>query len=250
VARRFLPNKLAHAGRLLVCLPVGLVLGLTVFVALIQVGLFANPFAPRGIGELAQARSDRPGLRVLFVGNSFTFQNATPQLVHRLAAGDPGAPPLFAVQYAAPGWTLRDAAANRGLRSLIGQLHWNDVVLQEQSELLSLPLAQRVRQSYPYARRLNRRIAADHARTVLFQTWGYRDGDRQNRPEDSYVEMQTRLAQGYADLAWRLHATVAPVGVMWFTRSCASAGSTCGPATAGILIEPGPTLRPARCTPS
>ena len=96
--------------RLLAWAAVGVVLGVSVYVGLVQSGLAPSPFDPLVRGDIALARSARPGLRVLFVGNSFTYRNGLAGMVHDLAAGDDGGPQLFAVEYAAPGWSLEDAA--------------------------------------------------------------------------------------------------------------------------------------------
>ena len=76
-------------------------------------------------------------MRVLFVGNSFTASNSMPELVGRLAAGDEGAKPIFAVRYAAPGWSLRAASEDGALTSLSRDVDWDVVVLQEKSWVLA-----------------------------------------------------------------------------------------------------------------
>jgi len=88
-------------------------------------------------------------------------------------------------------------------------------VLQEQSQLPSFPPAERRRETDVFARDLHARIAAGGARTVLFLTWGYRDGDQANVPGDTFAAMQARLNRGYAQLAAALPASLAPVGPAW-----------------------------------
>jgi hypothetical protein len=201
--------------RLAACAAGGVALGLLVFALLIELGLVRNPLGPFESGDLALARSGRPGLRVLFVGNSFTYENSLPELVHELAGGDPDARPIFAVELVKGGWTLRAASHDGTLPGLLAGVRWNAVVLQEQSEELSFPAWQRRREVYPFAQALAARIAAAGARTMLFMTWGYRLGDRRNRAADSFEAMQARLEQGYDDLGRRLSAPVAPVGAAW-----------------------------------
>jgi hypothetical protein len=188
--------------RLFACALAGIVVGLTLYIGLVHVGLARSLLAPTLRGDIALARGDRPGLRVLFVGNSFTFKNSLPALVRDLAAGDPGGPPIFSVEYAAPGWSLHQAD--------------NDiVVLQEKSWLLSYPEDQWRRETYPFARNLHEKIAAAGARTLLFMTWGYTLGDRWHEPHDTYAAMQTRLADGYTKLGAELGVEVAPAGLAW-----------------------------------
>ena len=193
----------------------GIVLGLTLYVGLVHIGLARSLLAPTLRGDIALARSDRPGMRVLFVGNSFTFKNSLPALVHELAAGDAGAKPIFAVEYAAPGWSLHQANKDDGLGRLLHEVRWDVVVLQEKSWVLSLPEERWRRETYPAARDLREKISARGSRTVLFMTWGYVRGDRWREPHDTYAAMQERLADGYSKLGAELRAEVAPAGLAW-----------------------------------
>jgi hypothetical protein len=135
--------------------------------------------------------------------------------VHELAAGDPGATPIFSVEYAAGGWSLHQANKDDGLDKLLREVRWDVVVLQEKSWLLSLPEEQWRRETYPAARALHDKITAVGARTVLFMTWGYVRGDRRDEPHDTYAAMQARLADGYSKLGSELGAQVAPAGLAW-----------------------------------
>ena len=208
--RRFRPLRLLG---LVACVPLGLVVAIALFAALVSVGAVRSPFAPTLGGDIELATSHRAGLRVLFVGNSLTFENSMPALVHGLAEADEGAEPLFAVQYVAGGWRLDKAARNTSLDRLL-TLPWDFVVLQENSRVASIPRAQS-HEFAPAARSLDARIRANGARTVLFMTWGYEHGDSLNYSDDSYAAMQRRLADGYREVGARLPAHVAPVGFAW-----------------------------------
>jgi uncharacterized protein DUF4886 len=197
------------------CVCAGVLLGLTGYVGLIHYGLVRNPLGPVASGDLALARGNHAGLRVLFVGNSFTFKNDLPALVHQLAAGDGGTRPIFAVQYTAGGWRLRRAARDDGLTKLLKEVRWDVVVLQEQSQIPSLSPDVLRRETYPFAHALQTKIAQARAHTLLFMTWGYRLGDRRNVSGDTYATMQSRLEEGYSDLGRELGAGVAPVGLAW-----------------------------------
>lgn len=163
----------------LVCACLGLVLGTVAYAALIGV-----PFGPKVKGDIELAQSDRPGQRVLFVGNSLTYWNDMPSMVRELAEGDPEGPTLLVVQYTAPGWDLRRASRDKGLRALLEGVAWDDVVLQERSDVHP-----------PFFETLQRRVAERRARTTIFGLWG----------EADYAE-----AAAYADT---LPAFVAPVGM-------------------------------------
>jgi hypothetical protein len=205
-------GRLARAG---VRIGAALVLALSVYLGLIQLGLVRSPLAPSAGGDIALARSEQAGLRVLFVGNSFTSTNSMPALVGQLAARDNGGPGVFAVQYAAPGWSLESASRDDGLAALLDDVRWNVVVLQEQSQIPSFSAYERDREMFPFARELVSDIRASVARPMLFMTWGYEDGDQENVPGDTFKAMQARLAEGYSDLAADLSVPVAPVGLAW-----------------------------------
>ncbi len=174
-SRRRERSRAARLARAFLFICAGLVAGVSLYVGLIQAGVIPFPFGPSVHGDLALARSDRAGMRVLFVGNSLTYYNSMPALVRQLAAGDEGAPPVFAVWYTAPGWNLRGAAGDGDLRALLEDVRWNTVVLQERSDLASSALDRRRQETEPYVRDLRTRIAAGGARTVLFMTWRYRE---------------------------------------------------------------------------
>ena len=206
---------MAFAGRVLIKLArllVAVGLGIVLWVASIQAGIVRNPLDPVIRGDIELARSDRPGLRVLFVGNSFTYHNSLPKLVRRLAEADPSGKPIFAVQYAASNWRLERAAEDDGLDRLLLEVDWDILVLQDHSLKLSFSPEYRREQTDPHARAI---IARAGTRALLFMTWGYRGGDDRDVPGDTYVAMQQRLAYNYRDLGEELGARVAPVGIAW-----------------------------------
>jgi hypothetical protein len=183
--------RVARLLRAFLVVGAGIIAGVSLYVGLVQADVVRNPFAPVLRGDLAGARSDRPGTRVLFVGNSWTYYHDMPQMVQRLAAADRGARPVFAVSYTRPGWTLESASRDRRLARLIRDVRWNTVVLQEHTGRAASSVERRSRQTDPYVRELQSRIRARGARTVLYMTWQYREG---------------------ADLASVLGLPVAPVG--------------------------------------
>ncbi len=130
--------------------------------------------------ELARVQSSAPGLRVLFIGNSFTYTNELPDMVQRLAATNRVAPRrILAVQYAPPNWTLNLAAHDPQLVRLLTGAHWSAVVLQEQSQRPALPYFLN-RETLPTVAWLDVLIRRVGAIPLGFETWGYRDRDVTN----------------------------------------------------------------------
>jgi hypothetical protein len=151
---------------------------------------------------LAQVRSRGAGkaddqtLRVLFIGNSYTYFNNLPEIVTQLSEGK-----IETEMVVRGGASLKlhweDGSALKAIR----QGRWDFVVLQEQSLLpINDPATM-----HAFARMFDAEIKKAGAKTVFFVTWA-----RQNRPET-----QQSLTDAYAKIAKELGATIAPIGAAW-----------------------------------
>jgi len=164
--------------------------------------------------QLRLAESSRPGVRVLFIGNSFTAANSLPNMVRRLAAPSSGSRPVFPVAYDPSGSQLHQAVVDPELLQLLRGVRWNVVVVQEQSQLPALPYWLHA-STLPAVRQLVAMIRSRGGEPVLFETWGYEQGDPMNITWDSYRAMQTRLHAGYFYLSHKEDVPVAAVGDAW-----------------------------------
>lgn len=162
-------------------------------------------------GDLRLVRSHRPGLRVLFVGNSFTAANSMISMLAGMAdRGYWPALPIYAVEYAPGGSTLARAAYDPRLRRLLAGVRWDDVVLQEQSQIPTFAGSEAYA-SFAAGQTLGRLIRRDGARAFMFETWGYLHGELGG----TYGNMQDDLRSGYRTLARAVRAVIAPVGDAW-----------------------------------
>lgn len=166
-----------------------------------------------GMGAAAPqslARAAPKALRVLFVGNSFTFFNSLSEVVAGIGRSLPGAPQVEPTMFAEGGMTLQWLWAAGRAPTLIDAGGWDFVVLQEQSALgagsevgggrLSPPgiFHQSVRTFVP-------RIRSVGATPLLLMTWA-----RRERPDD-----QALLTDAYDTIGRELGVTVAPAGLAW-----------------------------------
>jgi hypothetical protein len=165
--------------------------------------------------RLEEIRSSKKGLRVLFVGNSHTASNDMPEMVHQLAEAAGDELPLLFEGELPGGFRLKEHSESDNVANLLKEIRWDYVILQEQSQHPSFSRFQRARDMDPYVEALDDKIKAAGGRTVLFMTWGYKDGDQMNVAGDSYAAMQQRLREGYQDIATKLSIQVAPVGLAW-----------------------------------
>lgn len=157
--------------------------------------------------------------RILFLGNSYTGVNALPTLVEQLAEslGDT----VEVASNMPGGHTFEQHAANATSLSLIDAQPWTYVVLQEQSQRPSFPLAQVEVEVFPFAAQLVNAIRANDSCTtpVFYMTWGRQDGDQQNcanwPPVCTYAGMQALLRERYLQMATDNTAACAPAGAAW-----------------------------------
>lgn len=160
----------------------------------------ANWHYQRALGEAVPRKLP---LKVLFVGNSFTFTNDVPGLTVALARAADTKPELVVDSHVVGGATLErhwnDGAALAKIRST----DWDVVVLQEQSQR---PLKAYGRDAlfYPYARKFAEAIRGTGAIPLFYMTWA--------RPDMAPAPQQL-WTESYSDLTKELTAECAPVGV-------------------------------------
>ena len=165
---------------------------------------------------LVQAQLSR---RVLFLGNSYTATNNLPQMVASMASSTNDT--LVYDSYSPGGYTLRDHATDPTSLNKIVTGSWNYVVLQEQSQIPSFPSAQVDTMMFPYGRQLDELIDQTNpcTETVLYMTWGRKNGDAVNCPNwppvCTYNGMDSLIKLRYMMLADTMQGEVSPVGAVW-----------------------------------
>ena len=149
-----------------------------------------------------------PPLRVLFVGNSYTFGHKLPQVVAAMAAADKTARPIEVKMVASGGKNLIWHAKNKPTLDAIAAGKWDYVVLQDQSLTPTL-MPQNTRKG---ATALDAAIRKAGAKTMFFMTWR-----RRPTPEllKKFPDMHNRNSKTYMSVARELKADVAPVGYAW-----------------------------------
>lgn len=152
-------------------------------------------------------------LRVLFLGNSYTYSNNLPRMVEEFAAAAAAGGRRIETRMIAPGGaSLADHLANRSTLEAIRTGRWDYVVLQEQSQLGAVylvngePRVGNAEAFFTAARALDAEIRKAGAKTVLYHTWARRDAPDSDRAMLDYA---------YAHLARELKVLRAPVGPAW-----------------------------------
>ncbi len=170
------------------------VLFFMVFVALrAQVPIFTNAL-PDSTGSL-------PPLRVLFIGNSYTFYNDMPRQLQQIATSMGDKRTIITERVVYGGRALKEHWTDTLALAAIRRGGWDLVVLQEHS-LGALNASDTMRK---YIRLFSEEIRNAGAIPVLYMTWA-----RQHRPIS-----QDSIARVYTSIGRDVGALVAPVGLAW-----------------------------------
>jgi len=141
-----------------------------------------------------------PPLRVLFIGNSYTYVNDLPQMIADLAKAAKQRPLVFDKETPG-GYSLEQHWKDAKAVKKIAADTWDFVVLQEQS-LRPLNEPQLM---FDYAAKFDAAIKKTNAKTLLYQTWSRQDA----------LDKQSQLSKAYLALGATLKACVVPVGMAW-----------------------------------
>ena len=150
--------------------------------------------------------------KILFIGNSYTHKIAAPFNALVDASGK-----KFHIDWITHGgYQLSKHAGKEEVIEKIKNGGYDVVIMQDQSQTPTFPdyLAKHL----DSIRKLSDAASESGADIVLYMTWGRKNGDKENHdtfPDDTYQKMQERLKKGYENLADKIGAKIAPVGLAW-----------------------------------
>ena len=184
----------------------------TAVVATAVLGVFPMP----QLGLWGNPGCSLPGAtctRILFIGNSYTSVNDLPDTFADLGWAGGHRVQIEALDEG--GWTLAEHLTASETAPAIDSRHWDDVVLQEQSQLPALA-ADRTGMMYPAATKLVAMVRRQGAAPLLYLTFAHQGGWPEEGLPD-YASMQAAINTGYMGIADQLGVPVAPVGAAWET---------------------------------
>ena len=146
----------------------------------------------------------RPGSRILFLGNSYTFFNRMPAMVKAMADTKGLRPDVH--MHAAPAASLQSHWNDRRARSNMEGTAWDFVILQDQS---ATPVRAPER-TMEFGEKWCSLVRAAKGTPILMLTWGKRGASGTPDPQE-----QKALLETYLKLARREKAALAPVSIAW-----------------------------------
>lgn len=168
-----------------------------------------------------EATEQNDSVRVLWIGNSYTFYNNLPEMVKEIASTQ--GIKISNTEVLKGGERLKGHLENPRLIMLLKEGTWDYVIVQEQSSLPSYDTSTVMREVYPYAHAIDSLAHSNSpdVKVVFYMTWGHKHGNirpRENYPLcDSYEGMQERIKTSYIEMAHANDAECAPAGMAWST---------------------------------
>lgn len=164
-----------------------------------------------------EAKQD--SLKLLFVGNSYTYYNDLPKMVYEIAKTQKQK--LSVTSVTKGGERLKGHLKNEKLRQMLTSQKWDFVVLQEQSSSPAKQTETVIADIYPAAKSLDSliHVGSPDAKTIFYMTWGHKNGTThkiENYPLSyTYQGMQERIKTTYLEMTYQNNAVCAPVGMAW-----------------------------------
>lgn len=158
-------------------------------------------------------------IKVLFVGNSYTYVNDLPTILTQLAQSNNKT--ILATSYTSGGARFMTHWQNENLKQEIKNGNYDIMILQGQSQEVAFPPLQFQAEVYPYAQKLDSlfKVYNPDGRVIFFMTWGYKYGDANNcpfyPPFCTYESMSMELCQNYSSMANNFQSEVSPIGNAW-----------------------------------
>jgi tetratricopeptide (TPR) repeat protein len=150
-------------------------------------------------------------IRILFIGNSYTYFNSSPELLKALIQEKHPEKVVETKLISDGGMTLAHHWKDNRALEAIQSGKWDYVVLQEQSKLGMAVMVDKdiffgqTNKFFEYARKFDAEVKKAGSKTVFMMTWSVK-----NRPNEQAI-----LSHAYASIAKELDAIVAPVGLVW-----------------------------------
>ena len=156
--------------------------------------------------------------RILFVGNSYTYFNDLPAMIKEISLTTGK---KITVESSTPGGATFQNHCNNATMQKIKNGGWDVVVLQEKSQLPSLPDSQFEVEVYHWAKMLVDTIYKynDCVLPMFYMTWGRKNGDAANGVYfpvlSTYEGMDSMLCLRYMLMKDSFNTAVSPVGRVW-----------------------------------
>ena len=168
--------------------------------------------------EIKMHQQAPDSVRILWIGNSFTFYNDVPKMVEDMAHLNEI--PVSTTRILKGGESFKGHLQNPELIRQLEKGGWDYVVMQEFSSTPAYSTKFVAENIFPYAAEIDSlaKVYSPEVETIYYLTWGHKNGNIRQTDyplDDTYELMQDRIITTYIDMAYENGGTVSPVGIAW-----------------------------------
>jgi hypothetical protein len=158
--------------------------------------------------------NDRP-LKILFVGNSYTYRNDMPLIFEEICK-DKGKSVI--VESCTKGKaSFQIQTSRKELNKAIFSRKWDIVILQGSSRDFVKDSLDVLNETLPAFELIRNKIMRNNPKTnvLLYMTWAYKNGYKPMKASSNYNRMTNLVKNAYLNLSTRFNLGVVPVGMAW-----------------------------------
>lgn len=154
-------------------------------------------------------------MKVLFIGNSYTFMNGMPSMFEKMSQKT--GKNILVEHCTQGGASFHVHSERKELYQTIKKRQWDYVILQGYSRELTEPVEYLDTASLPYINQILDSIYANNAcsNVMFYMTWGYQDGYGEREDINTYEKMADTVRSGYKWLGQHYGNPIVPVGMVW-----------------------------------
>jgi hypothetical protein len=159
--------------------------------------------------------NDNEKIKILFIGNSLTFQNKMPTIFKGIAILN--GKKVYVEDCAKAKETIFGHSNRDEVKKAIESQDWDYVIIQGSSREFLKDSSIIHHKTLPALERIIAMIQKNNPYTkmLFYMTWGYRDGYKPIKGSNTFLKMANKINSQYLNLSKKYNIGVVPVGMAW-----------------------------------
>jgi len=161
------------------------------------------------------AQEDDEAIKVLFIGNSFTYMNDMAGLFEKMATNS--GKEVIVESNTKGGASFKEHTGRKDMYRAINKRKWDYIILQGYSREMTYPKEYLDTATMPYIDQILDSIYQNNSCTnvLFYMTWGYEVGYPSREEIKTFEMMADTIRNGYKFIGNHYKIPVVPVGMVW-----------------------------------
>lgn len=166
-------------------------------------------------GLFGQKAKGDDKIKILFIGNSFTYMNNMPDMFKKIAKSS--GKEVIVESNTKGGYSFKEHVTRPDMFKAISKRKWDYVILQGYSRELSFPKEYLDTATMPFVEQILDSIYTNNSCTnvMFYMTWGYQEGYPAREEIKTFEMMADSIRNGYKFIGQHYNIPVVPVGMVW-----------------------------------